>query len=349
MRRRAFTLVELLVVITIIGILISLLLPAVQSAREAARQTQCQSNLKQLAIALQSYHATAQFFPPSSVWKPRSDARVVNASNFFENWVIMILPQLEQATLLAKFDLTQSIAADVNRQARGTRLQVMLCPTDTNNDRPFDGSGSTRSNKMGDGWARGNYAANASLVFMNDRNEQAGGADYYWGRRDIRGVMGDNVSVRIEDIKDGTSSTILLGEIRAGLVSFDPRGVWAMGGGASALWNHGSWGDANGPNGSYRRADDIPNCMDIQNLYGGGGDLSRGEQSLVDKGMPCYFGECPMMQQATRSMHPGGVFVALADGSVRFISNFVQTSPRPSIWDRLNTSADGQVVSDGSY
>ncbi len=104
-RALGFTLVELLVVITIIGILISLLLPAVQSAREAARLSQCSNNIKQLGLALHNYHASFGKFPPSSVWRNSSGAfdasqcQVQNNGNLYENWVILILPQLEQVNL----------------------------------------------------------------------------------------------------------------------------------------------------------------------------------------------------------------------------------------------------------
>jgi prepilin-type N-terminal cleavage/methylation domain-containing protein len=251
-----FTLVELLVVITIIGILVSLLLPAVQSAREAARRTQCSNNIRQLGLALHNYHTSSGKFPPSSVWRNGSGAfdvsqiETADNANLYENWVILILPQLEQTNLRQLFNLSLPITNNTtsgtnqnNQTARGTNLAVMLCPSDTYNRQQFNGSTSPSgsTSNFSDGWARGNYAANAAMGYMaytfftsstmstnfKDPNgaDCADGAAGGWSSRWCRGVMGANVSLRIDDIRDGTSNTILIGEVRAGLTSFDCRGT----------------------------------------------------------------------------------------------------------------------------
>jgi prepilin-type N-terminal cleavage/methylation domain-containing protein len=237
-----FTLVELLVVITIIGILMSLLLPAVQSAREAARRTQCSNNLHQLGLALQSYHTSFKIFPPSSVWKNNGKldltnfTQVTDKSQVFENWVILILPQLDNQNLRNSFDLTKPITNAANASARGTQVDFMLCPSDSSyNRKPFMGSAGVNTKWMGDNWARGNYAANASMGYMGvDPNGSGSGIQPSaggWANRWYRGVMGANTSLRIDDIRDGATNTILVAEIRAGLIPQDTRGVWAMSGG----------------------------------------------------------------------------------------------------------------------
>ena len=109
-----FTLVELLIVITIIGILISLLLPAVQAAREAARRLQCTNNLKQLAVGLHNYHQANSIFPPGMTYPP-GETSYQTSVNFGPNWVIMLLPYIDQPALYSAFDLTKTISDASNR------------------------------------------------------------------------------------------------------------------------------------------------------------------------------------------------------------------------------------------
>jgi prepilin-type N-terminal cleavage/methylation domain-containing protein len=153
---RGFTLVELLVVIAIIGVLVALLLPAVQAAREAARRSQCVSNIKQLALACSGYHDAHKAFPPALTYteKAINDSGgllgIDRNTKYGPNWAIMILPYMEQQALYKRFNLTEYISADANKEARGQTVQIMLCPSDHNNAQMFHAI----PVQGGDNWAR---------------------------------------------------------------------------------------------------------------------------------------------------------------------------------------------------
>jgi len=366
--KHGFTLVELLVVITIIAILIALLLPAVQAAREAARLLQCQNNMKQLGLAVLNYEAQYRIFPPSSHWEPGTVLTMgqrPDLTRIRENWVILVLPFLEQQGLYDTFDLRYPISAAVNAPARATRLSVMLCPSDAKyNQRPFMGSLHSQTAPLGDNWARGNYGANASMGQMYNSPYDptyrwyfaAFGNSVGWKNNDLRGVMGANTSVTMAQITDGASNTCLLGELRAGVTDFDARGTWAMSSGASALWCHGGFhGDDYGPNCPHIISDDPIACTAIRAAFGNG-NQNLGAEALVAEGMPCYPADVFQVQQTTRSLHRNGVNLCFCDGSVHFISDFIQVVPSGgqdpgtpaaykgppfSVWDRLMASADG--------
>ena len=348
-RAAGFTLVELLVVITIIGILIALLLPAVQAAREAARRAQCQNNLKQLGLAVLNYEQACRTFPPASVWPPGSDIDAMNNTQLGPTWVVLVLPYLEQQGLYDSFDLDRSITDPVNRQPRGTELAVMKCPSDSHNRTKYAGiSGSSHSGNHGDNWARGNYGANGSLgAYHTSWRAAAGPTSERWTSRLSRGIMGANASVTMAEIKDGSSNTILLSELRTGLAAVDRRGVWALTGpGSSSLWMHGS-DDAIGPNSCTGASDNILGCAEIVSAVG--------QDTLNRECMTCCNG-CSSTQGAPRSVHTGGVHACMADGSVRFISNFIEKGTAWDIdandfltWQRLNASADQMPIDASKY
>src|SRR5512137_843597 len=119
--RRGFTLVELLVVIAIIGVLVALLLPAVQAAREAARRMSCSNNLKQIGLALHNYEGTYRVLPPSRI--------DINLPRFQQSWVSLALPFIEQGTIHAKYNFGNNWYDPINDPLTTARLSVMLCPS----------------------------------------------------------------------------------------------------------------------------------------------------------------------------------------------------------------------------
>ena len=385
--RRAFTLVELLVVITIIGILVALTIPAVQAAREAARKMQCQGNLHQIGIAVLAYETQNQIFPfaasfhdhPNSptdtdTWGSSMDPSSL-ANMARELGQFLILPFIDDKPLYDMYKQSYSAITSTNTACatvRGTSLPFMLCPTDSYNRYPFNGSSGqgSGSSQLGDGWARGNYAANGSLGTMDTgQTFSAGGpGEVCWKNPATRGIMGVNCSVRAASVMgDGMSNTILVGEVRAGITSYDCRGTWAMGGAPSALFGVGSASGSATPLGSDRG----PNCLAANSdIMLNGTQLNTTfpppttgtPPPLAMMGMPCTSGN--NTQQTIRSQHKGGGYICLADGSVRWISDSIDhTIPTKAvpgsakysyglgndtsnytIWDRLFASGDGQPI-----
>jgi prepilin-type N-terminal cleavage/methylation domain-containing protein len=193
-RRSAFTLIELLVVIAIIGIVISLLVPAVQKVRESASRVHCQNNLKQIGLAMHSYHDTYKAFPPGyRATVAYSDAATDTTPGW--GWAAFILPYIEQGTLYGQLNFNQPVPKSPEIQ---TVVQVYLCPSDLTPQKDFllpDGFGNTVC------WAAPmSYAACVGGDESDTRD--LGG----------QGIFYRNSKTRVADITDGTSSTILIGE-----------------------------------------------------------------------------------------------------------------------------------------
>jgi hypothetical protein len=167
-----------------------------------------------------------------------------------------------------------------------------------------------------------------------------------------RGTIGPNVAVRLKEITDGTSNSILVGEIRAGVTPLDRRGVWALGQAASSMlmW-YGTSGDDDGPNVCIGLADDVA------------GPIPKTDDALLAaECMPDDTASDASDQATVRSMHPGGVCLGMADGSSHFVSDNVQTNGQMipttsgwptntpmSVWDKLIASADDQVISESPF
>ncbi len=363
--KSGFTLVELLVVIAIIGVLVALLLPAVQAAREAARRIQCTSSLKNVALATHNYHdshgqmppAYQAFADPSTGQLEKFGGTSISAP-YRPNWVILVLPYLEQQALFDSFTLKNAagehvqISDPVNLEARGTSLAVMRCPSDPQGDTPCSIAGGN--------WARGNYGINMiqsnNLWDFRAWEDSDGPGRKGFGPR--RGISFINESLKIGQITDGTSQTILLAEMRVGLAEVDTRGTWAMGQCAASAHCHQavSWGQA--PNHCDPGATDVlVNSQEVIDAVGA--------ETLRAECMYPWSGGTNSYRSTVRSLHPGGVMAALADASVRFISDFVdkgtygdtqrekytevyRDTGKFRVWERLNVSNDAYAIS-GDY
>ena len=194
--------IELLVVIAIISVLIALLLPAVQSAREAARRTQCANNLTQIGLAIASYEATHQVFPPGVI---DSKGPVVETLNSYQyNWITQILPHLEQKNVLNHFDFQVGLYAPNNLTVRSVAINGLFCPSQPSGFRPSQGfrSGPSISELSG-------IPDSATTTYAACYNDVEAPID-----ANNTGVFFLNSHVRSDEIEDGLSHTIFVGEKR---------------------------------------------------------------------------------------------------------------------------------------
>jgi prepilin-type N-terminal cleavage/methylation domain-containing protein/prepilin-type processing-associated H-X9-DG protein len=207
---RGFTLVELLVVIAIIGMLVALLLPAVQAAREAARRNSCVNNMKQIGLAVQTHHDVKKQFPMGR------DGTVQKATS----WAFQLLPYLEKANIYQSFDKNQEVTADANVTAMRTPVETYACPSRRTAaaDRDFDNNDAPPDAKYRAAAALGDYAAVAGLDFMNGVISVAVNGPDSNLRPDLRpestesGAIYSYSKVRAKDVTDGLSNTLGIGE-----------------------------------------------------------------------------------------------------------------------------------------
>ncbi len=324
-----FTLIELLCVVAVISILISLLLPAIQSSREQARRMQCVNNLYQLSLAIHNYAAAHRVFPPGSV----DEAGPIDnlPSGYRIGWSVQILPFMERGNLWNQFNFRQGVFDVANLTAERPTINSFLCPSDG------------RVNSQGIG--NTNYAGchhDAETPIDDDDN----------------GVLYLNSKTTLDDVTDGPAFTILVGEFRRN----NPSLSWAMGTRAT-LRNTGhlpnsleavyepppvelvddedmpemsseETPETNGPEKEMNGTENPPG------MSGAGEMTVEGEEELSDEDDLAlwYVG-------GFSSDHPGGSNFLFCDGSVRFIKQKIEFS----IFNALGNRADGSLIGDDQF
>jgi prepilin-type N-terminal cleavage/methylation domain-containing protein/prepilin-type processing-associated H-X9-DG protein len=343
-RRRAFTLVELLVVLAIIGTLIALLLPAVQKVRDSSARVQCQNNLRQIGIALAHYHAAQECFPPGLV-SSGSNVSDAEATGF-----TYILPYLEQDNTyrIYNFDLPWFDMA--NSTAIASPVKVFFCPSNRDQGElqlaPFG---------LQYGVTLPPTAAGCDYLFCKGANGALNN-DPTRVPPPVRGVFGvvpskDDAGTRLGDVQDGTSTTFAMGEGAAGTPWYLVRSLtdpaqpavdlsgqvivleqsWSAAGVGDTT--HPWYGSVFGVTAQYGLAPDprdepMNRRPATPTLYGGdpAGDNKKGKDFVG----------------GFRSMHAGGCHFLFCDGHQQFIADTIQ----PDIYRALATMAGGEIISD---
>ncbi|APW61129.1 DUF1559 domain-containing protein [Paludisphaera borealis] len=305
---RGFTLIELLVVIAIIGLLIALLLPAVQSAREAARRAQCSNNLKQIALAMHLYHETLNVLPPGyfTVDGPPNVGEIGNGWA----WGSMILDRLEQRPLYNSINFSLQIADSGSQTARSAQPSVFLCPSATRSG-PASFHFPKAAPLLPTDLSASQYIACAGSHFEQDYSLDRG-----------NGVLIRNHAFGLRDVRDGSSMTLLIGERSRNVADGTWVGVVPNGIVEQAR-------QCTDPNWSYQV------CGGAYGMVLAFTDLPLSEPApIIGLNSPRAGGD------SFWGLHPGGCNFSFCDGSVRFIKQTIN----PYILSALATRDGGEVV-----
>jgi prepilin-type N-terminal cleavage/methylation domain-containing protein len=317
--RRGFTLVELLVVIAIIGVLVALLLPAVQAAREAARRSQCSNNLKQLGLGLHNYESTHQALPYGYTLYAQTG---VTGNMIAHGWGVRVLPYVEQGPLHDQYNYSISLADAVNQNVLRTHLKVMQCPSTPGQNRLYRFTVPARaiqgvlpSTNVTFDESAGDYAPTTGVRGVYSNTAYANFPGGAGGQRE--GALSANSAIRLAEIVDGTSNTILLGELAA------RNDLWAKVNGARRIAiPYPAYPNAGNPV-SNNYGGGWGNPYNAENWLSGGLFSYAANNSNITQEGPCGVNCINLIGRNLFSFHPGISQVVLADGSVRGISETV--------------------------
>lgn len=336
MIRRGFTLVELLVVIAIIGILIALLLPAVQMAREAARRMSCSNNLKQLGLALHNYHGSLGALPPGALVEKLPDGSLWTS---YLGPHARILSFLEQNNVFDALDINTSYGNTVNKEAVGRVIGGFLCPSEPNQD-PVAHNSFGNIGGVNYGFCMGDW--------------------YVWNGVDnvsppCRSAFGINFSRCWRDFTDGISHTLLMSEVKNYQVTIRDCGPFSLindpdnvpppdadpltvcpeyegGGGTIFRKAHTQWAEMSSHHNGFTTA------WSPNKKTPGGPGLSEPDVDIIS--VRERLGGPTFAAITSRSYHPGGVQSLLGDGSVRFMSESIDGF----VWRALGTVGQGETI-----
>jgi prepilin-type processing-associated H-X9-DG protein/prepilin-type N-terminal cleavage/methylation domain-containing protein len=303
-----FTLIELLVVIAIIAVLIGLLLPAVQSAREAARRVQCANNLKQIGLAMHNYHLSVDVFPPGYVSSTNDGTLGGVEIGPGWGWGTMILPQLEQRPLFSAINFSVQIIAPSSDTIRQSSLSVFLCPSSTGNSGPvvlFPFGSTSGAMPVVNDLSPGQYVASAGQFDPGDSAANNNGLFYR------------NSRIGERDVSDGLSQTLMVGERSRNVADATWVGAIPATQGCTNLnWPIRDCEPANVMVLAHTGPSPVQAWVDVPNYKGAGADDFW-------------------------SLHPGGCNFLFCDGSVRFVKETVN----PRVFTALSTRAGGEALS----
>jgi len=365
--RKAFTLIELLVVIAIIGVLIGLLLPAVQKVRDAADRVKCQNNLKQLGLALHDYHDSNKSFPPSTPDfnnGSRSTTPMGNENTI--NGLVLMLPYLEQEPLYAVISKPYTDSSGNSANPWGpprdygfyapwqADIPLLHCPASPLGSQYTETAQGTFNNK-----SRRNYVfCTGDLIYCNYCYSST---DPNPSSRKYRGVFGFDSHTKLTSITDGTSNTIAMSEQAGNASSNDIHGLFVNN--ISGLNTNPATCLAQATGDEYKSGTGVYTTRPLTALWHDGEGIYGTFQTVLPPNSPTCasdnYGDNWGLTSAT-SYHPNGVNVLMADGSVHFISDSIDagnssapeatSGPSPyGVWGALGTARGGEAFTENPY